>query len=90
MTISPKKKKKKFIYSFTPVPDFWKNESLASGTEWDDPWYENSLGPTEERKIEILVTKIAASVNKRQLVLKPFFQDYELVRLPFDDDKNDF
>lgn len=41
--------------------------------------HENSLGPAEERRIDIIMAKIASLVNIRQLILRPFFQDYELV-----------
>lgn len=61
------------------VPDFSQNEPFTSGLEWEDPLHENDLGPTEERRVDIIMTKIASLVSTRQLILRPFFQDYELV-----------
>lgn len=39
----------------------------------------NRLSMSEERRLSLLITKIASLVNLRRLVLRPFFQDYELV-----------
>lgn len=61
------------------VPDFSKNEQLVTGLEWEDPLQVNRLSVTEERRLSLLITKIATAVNMRKLVLKPYFQDYELV-----------
>ncbi|XP_018321327.1 uncharacterized protein LOC108734325 [Agrilus planipennis] len=61
------------------VPDFSKNEPLVSGLEWEDPLQVNRLSGTEERRLSVLITKIASIVNLRKLLLMPFFQDYELV-----------
>ena len=61
------------------VPDFGKNESLVTGLEWEDPFHVNALSVAEERRLQILLTKIATIVNERKLILRPYFQDYELV-----------
>lgn len=61
------------------VPDMGKNENLVTGLEWEDPLHVNSLSQSEERRLTLLITKIAALVNMRRLVLRPYFQDYELV-----------
>lgn len=55
-----------------------KNQALVSGLEWEDPMQVNRLSMSEERKLNLLLTKIATVVNMRRLVMRPFFQDYEL------------
>ncbi|XP_018562489.1 uncharacterized protein LOC108904422 [Anoplophora glabripennis] len=61
------------------VPDFDKNPCLTTGLEWEDPMHANRLSATEERRLSLLITKIASLVNIRKLILRPYFQDYELV-----------
>nr|CAD7573058.1 unnamed protein product [Timema californicum] len=61
------------------VPDFVKNPPLVTGLEWEDPFHVNPLSVSEERRLQLLMTKIAALVNLRGLVLRPYFQDYELI-----------
>ncbi|XP_067010369.2 uncharacterized protein [Anabrus simplex] len=61
------------------VPDFSKNPPIVTGLEWEDPFHVNSLSPSEERRVQIMLTKIATLVNMRRLVLRPYFQDYELI-----------
>ncbi|XP_076647707.1 uncharacterized protein LOC143356146, partial [Halictus rubicundus] len=61
------------------VPEFDKNKPLVTGLEWEDPEHVNRLSPTEYRKLCIILTEIAVFVNKRRLVLRPYFQDYELI-----------
>lgn len=56
-----------------------KNQPLVSGIEWEDPMQVNRLSMSEERKLNLLLTKIATVVNMRRLVMRPYFQDYELV-----------
>lgn len=56
-----------------------KNEPLVTGLEWEDPMHVNVLSQSEERRLKLLITKIAALVNMRRLVLRPYFQDYELI-----------
>lgn len=63
------------------MPDFAKNADLVTGLEWEDPMQVNRLSVSEERRLSLLITKIAAIVNMKKLILRPFFQDYELVRL---------
>lgn len=63
------------------VPSFEKNENLVTGLEWDDPLQVNRLSPSEERRMSLLITKIATIVNQKKLILRPYFQDYELVKL---------
>lgn len=62
------------------MPDFTKNENLVTGLEWDDPLQVNRLSTSEERRLSLLLTKIAVKVNMKKLVLRPYFQDYELVK----------
>ncbi|XP_060524821.1 uncharacterized protein LOC132701132 isoform X3 [Cylas formicarius] len=61
------------------VPEFSKNNSLVTGLEWEDPLHTKRLSISEERRLSLLITKIASLVNMRKLILKPYFQDYELV-----------
>lgn len=68
-------------FVFVLVPDMSKNEPLVTGLEWEDPMHVNVLSQREERRLKLLIAKIAALVNMRRLVLRPYFQDYELVRL---------
>lgn len=51
-----------------------------TGLEWEDPLQVNRLSVTEERRLSLLITKIATVVNMKKLVLRPYFQDYELVQ----------
>ncbi|KAJ8961552.1 hypothetical protein NQ318_014804 [Aromia moschata] len=60
------------------MPEFSKNAPLVSGLEWEDPMHTNRLSVSEERRLSILITKIASLVNMRKLILRPYFQDYEL------------
>lgn len=66
---------------FLTVPDFSQNAPLVSGLEWEDPMHVNRLSLSEERRLNLLLTKIACVVNMRNLLLRPYFQDYELVIL---------
>ncbi|XP_047366820.1 uncharacterized protein LOC124955844 [Vespa velutina] len=61
------------------VPDFSKNKPLVTGLEWEDPLHVNVLSATELRKLCLIITQIAVLINKRKLVLRPYFQDYELI-----------
>ncbi|CAH0558988.1 unnamed protein product [Brassicogethes aeneus] len=61
------------------IPDFAQNAPVVNGLEWEDPLHVNRLSISEERRLNILITKIASIVNMRKLILRPFFQDYELV-----------
>ncbi|XP_078046729.1 uncharacterized protein LOC144475059 [Augochlora pura] len=61
------------------VPEFNKNKPLITGLEWEDPEHVNRLSPTEYRKLCLILTQIAVLVNKRRLILRPYFQDYELI-----------
>ncbi|KAJ8670753.1 hypothetical protein QAD02_002012 [Eretmocerus hayati] len=56
-----------------------KNLPWTSGEEWEDPLQTNCLSPSEERRVKIIIAKIASVINSREIVLKPYFQDYELV-----------
>nr|XP_023016992.1 uncharacterized protein LOC111506210 [Leptinotarsa decemlineata] len=62
------------------VPKFSENAPLVSGLEWEDPLHTNRLSISEERRLSVLLTKIASLVNMRKIILRPYFQDYELVR----------
>ncbi|XP_074039133.1 uncharacterized protein [Leptinotarsa decemlineata] len=61
------------------VPKFSENAPLVSGLEWEDPLHTNRLSISEERRLSVLLTKIASLVNMRKIILRPYFQDYELV-----------
>ncbi|KAG7211846.1 hypothetical protein KM043_011069 [Ampulex compressa] len=61
------------------VPGFDKNKPFVTGLEWEDPLHVNRLSSTELRKLNLILTQIAVLVNKRKIVLRPYFQDYELV-----------
>lgn len=62
------------------VPDFGKNKTLVTGLEWEDSLHVNVLSGTETRKLNLVITQIAVLASKRKIVLRPYFQDYELVR----------
>ncbi|XP_071455761.1 uncharacterized protein [Hetaerina americana] len=61
------------------VPNFSQNESLSSGLEWNDPYHVNQLGQYEEKRVQILLSKIATHLKKKCILLRPYFQDYELI-----------
>ncbi|XP_043281125.1 uncharacterized protein [Venturia canescens] len=61
------------------VPEFGDSKPLVTGLEWEDPLHVNRISATEHRKLNIIITKIAVLLNKRNMVLRPYFQDYELV-----------
>ncbi|XP_066591621.1 EF-hand calcium-binding domain-containing protein 6 [Prorops nasuta] len=61
------------------VPEFDKQEDLVTGLEWEDPLHVNVVSPIEQRKLDLIITQIALLLKKRNLVLRPYFQDYELV-----------
>lgn len=64
---------------FLVAPEFNKSEPLVTGLEWEDPEHVNRISATEHRKLCLVLTQIAVLINKRRLVLRPYFQDYELV-----------
>lgn len=55
------------------------NSNLVTGLEWEDPLHMNRLSISENRRLTVLLTKVAQSVRLRDIVLRPYFQDYELV-----------
>lgn len=59
--------------------DSSKNPDLICGLEWEDPLQVNRLSESENRRLCVLLTKIAQSVRFRELILEPYFQDYELI-----------
>lgn len=61
------------------VPDHSLNPNLVTGLEWEDPLHKNRLSASEHRRLCVLLMKIAQSVRIRELVIRPYFQDYELV-----------
>ncbi|XP_033317224.1 uncharacterized protein LOC117214955 isoform X1 [Bombus bifarius] len=61
------------------APEFDKSEPLVTGLEWEDPEHVNRISATEHRKLCLVLTQIAVLINKRRLVLRPYFQDYELI-----------
>ncbi|KAL3279480.1 hypothetical protein HHI36_016990 [Cryptolaemus montrouzieri] len=52
------------------VPNFMKNQPLVTGLEWEDPLQVNRLSMSEERKLNLLMSKIATVVNMRRLIAK--------------------
>lgn len=64
-------------FSLEPHPSG--NSDLVTGLEWEDQLATNRLSNSENRRLTILLTKIAHSVRLRDIVLRPYFQDYELV-----------
>lgn len=65
------------------------NSDLVTGFEWEDPLHINRLSVSENRRATLLLTKIAHTVRLRDIVLRPYFQDYELVQV-FDNFKSYF
>lgn len=59
--------------------DHTANADLVTGLEWEDPTHCNRLSPSERRRLCLLLTKIAHTVRLRELVVRPYFQDYELI-----------
>ncbi|XP_075225203.1 uncharacterized protein LOC142326511 [Lycorma delicatula] len=59
--------------------DLSRNPPLTSGLEWDFPYHVNVLSVSEERRLRVLLTKLATTVSARRLLLRPYFQDYELI-----------
>lgn len=59
------------------------NADLVTGLEWEDPLNTNRLSISENRRLTILLTKIAHTVRLRDVVFQPYFQDYELVCFMF-------
>jgi hypothetical protein len=41
----------------------------------------NPLSVSEEKRLLLLLTKCASLVSARKLILRPYFQDYELVNM---------
>ncbi|XP_049792835.1 uncharacterized protein LOC126202556 [Schistocerca nitens] len=56
--------------------------------QWADAQHVRELSQCEERRLCMLLRKLAAAVAARRLILRPYFYDYELVsteiRLSFD------
>lgn len=65
--------------SYQKVPDHSANPDIVNGLEWEDPLHCNRLSASEHRRLCVLLTKIAKTVRPREIVLRPYFQDYELV-----------
>lgn len=57
------------------------DKDCVTGLEWEDPLHKNSLSPYEYRHICLILAKIAQSIRLRDVVLMPYFQDYEIVRI---------
>ncbi|XP_057325404.1 uncharacterized protein LOC130667663 [Microplitis mediator] len=60
------------------APEF-SSKPTITGLEWEDPLHVNRISKTELRKLNLIITQIAVNINKRNLILRPYFQDYELV-----------
>lgn len=56
-----------------------REKEFVTGLEWEDPMHINVVTPPEHRQITMILTKIANTVRIREIVLKPYFQDYENV-----------
>lgn len=67
------------FHAFPLEPHPSGNSDLVTGLEWEDQLATNRLSNSENRRLTILLTKIAHSVRLRDIVLRPYFQDYELV-----------
>ncbi|XP_063987045.1 uncharacterized protein LOC135167617 [Diachasmimorpha longicaudata] len=52
---------------------------VITGLEWQEPLGVNRLSCSEHRKLNLIITQISANVRKRTLVLRPYFQDYEIL-----------
>lgn len=70
---------KPFLCNKHLEPQMPDNSDLVTGLEWEDHLAKNRLSNSENRRLRILLTKIAHSVRLRDVVLRPYFQDYELV-----------
>ena len=68
-----------FLLPFS-VPEFGNSRPLVTGLEWEDPLHVNRISLTEHRRLNLIITKIAVLLNKTKMVLRPYFQDYELVK----------
>ncbi|XP_015123214.1 uncharacterized protein LOC107045443 [Diachasma alloeum] len=60
------------------VPEFM-GRPMITGLEWEEPLAVNRLSCSEHRKLNLIITQISINVRKRTLVLRPYFQDYELI-----------
>ncbi|KAG4066440.1 hypothetical protein HA402_007076 [Bradysia odoriphaga] len=65
------------IHDNEPHPSY--NLDFVTGLEWEDHLATNRLSSSENRRIRVLLTKIASTVRLRDVVFRPYFQDYELV-----------
>lgn len=61
------------------IPNFSENGPLVTGLEWEDPMHTNRLSISEERRLNVLMMKIASLIKFRKQILSPYFQDYELI-----------
>lgn len=56
------------------------NSDSVTGLQCEDSLHKNNrLSQHEHRRLDVLLMKIAHSVRLRELVLRSYFQDYELV-----------
>ncbi|CAG9816180.1 unnamed protein product [Phaedon cochleariae] len=60
------------------VPDFDNKVHMVTSSR-RDPLHSNRLSVSDERRFSVLLTKIASLVNMRRLILRPYFQDFQLV-----------
>lgn len=56
-------------------------KEFVTGLEWEDPLHVNFLSMSEHRKVNLILTKIAHNCRFRDIVLEPYFQDYEMQSL---------
>uniref|UniRef100_A0A336LCA6 CSON008072 protein n=1 Tax=Culicoides sonorensis TaxID=179676 RepID=A0A336LCA6_CULSO len=54
-------------------------KDYVTGLEWEDPLHKNSISSSEHRHLCLILAKIAQSIRLRDVVLRPYFQDYELI-----------
>ncbi|KAK0079021.1 hypothetical protein PV325_001848 [Microctonus aethiopoides] len=60
------------------VPKF-QSKNFITELKWEDPLVVNPLSPAELKKFNLIIIQIAMRVNRRKMILRPYFQDYELI-----------
>lgn len=65
--------------NYIPEPNFEDNDLTINSLEWEDPLHKNRLNQREMRRFNLLLTQIALIINRKKLILRPYFQEHELV-----------
>ncbi|KAK0166586.1 hypothetical protein PV327_004079 [Microctonus hyperodae] len=60
------------------VPKF-QSKNFNTDLKWEDALAVNPLNNTELKKLNLIIIQIAMRVNRRKMILRPYFQDYELI-----------